>query len=190
MKTIPFLFILTLFLFHHIPVSAQKTAYYTNVEEDLQVARELYRQGKYNAAYRQFEKVQIQVDPKSEQYSEALFYKAVSAVNAGHTTGHRFLERFISDYPESPYINPALFNLGNYQFERKQYAVVLRTYGEVDRTLLNQDDRIKLQYQNAYANLMQENTEQALAEFQEIMEHGSFLQPACHILLGTYHVPE
>jgi TolA-binding protein len=174
MKTIPFLFVITLFLFHHIPVSAQKTAYYTNVEEDLQVARELYRQGKYNAAYRQFEKVQIQVDPKSEQYSEALFYKAVSAVNAGHTTGHRFLERFISDYPESPYINPALFNLGNYQFERKQYAVVLRTYGEVDRTLLNQDDRITLQYQNAYSNLMQENTEQALAEFQEIMDMDHF----------------
>jgi TolA-binding protein len=118
MKTIPYLIILTLFLFCHNPVSAQKTAYFTNVEEELQVARELYRQGKYNAAYRQFEKVQQQVDPKSEQYSEAMFYKAVSAVNAGHSTGHRFLERFIAEYPESPYSNQAQFSLGNYQFDK------------------------------------------------------------------------
>jgi TolA-binding protein len=174
MKTIPYLFILTLFLLFHNPVSAQKTAYYTNVEEELQVARELYRQGKFNAAYRQFEKVQKQLDPKSEQYSEALFFKAVSAVNAGHTTGHRFLEKFITDFPESPFINQAQFSLGNYQFDRKQYALVLRTFGEVDRSLLNQEDRIKLQYQTGYANLMQENTEQALTEFQQIMNMDHF----------------
>lgn len=181
MKTIPYYLFLSLLLFCILPASAQKTAFFTNVEEELQMARELYRQGKFNAAYRQYEKVQKQVDPKSEVFSEALYFKAVSAMNAGHSTGHLFLERFITDYPESPYINQAKFSLGDYQFDRKQYALVLRTYNDVDRALLNSDDQVKMQYQSGYSHLMQENTEEALKEFQGIMDKNNmYSRPATY----------
>ena len=168
MKTIPFLLILFLNFIVVYTGFAQKTAYYLTIEEELQLARELYRHEKYNAAYRQFEKVQKQVEAKSEIYSEALFFKASSALKAGHSSGNRFLEKFIDDYPESPYINRALFDLSEYQFEKKQYAAVLRSYKKVDQNTLNKDELIKLRYHAGYSYLMQDSTEHALNEFEQI----------------------
>jgi tetratricopeptide (TPR) repeat protein len=91
------------------------------------------------------------------------------------------LEKFISDYPESPYINNALVNLADYQFDRKQYAAVIRTYGEVDRSVLGNNELVKLKYQNGYSHLMRENTEEALAEFMEIKDQNNlFSRPATY----------
>ncbi|MCA1758644.1 MAG: hypothetical protein LC658_02650, partial [Bacteroidales bacterium] len=94
MRKIKVLFIFAFSFYLSLSLNAQKTAYYGDVSEDVQMARDLYQQGKYNAAYRQFEKVQKQVDPKSELFSEALYFRAVSAMKAGHNSGSRMLEGF------------------------------------------------------------------------------------------------
>ncbi|SHF30185.1 Tetratricopeptide repeat-containing protein [Mariniphaga anaerophila] len=182
MKEIRNLFIFAICLFLSYSASSQQTEFYGNVSEDVQMARELYQQGKYNAAYRQFEKVQKQVDNDSELYSEALYFKAVSATKAGHNAGYKMLEKYIEDYPESPYINNAYVNLGDYQFERKRYGAVLRTYSSVDRSLLSNDELVKLKYQSGYSNLMEGNTDNALLEFTEIKDGTSFYSRP-----GTYY---
>jgi len=183
------LFVFSLFIFNS--AYSQQTAFFGDVAEELQMARELYHQGKYNAAFRQFEKVQNHVDPKSELYSEALYFRAVSATKAGHTSGYRMLERFIDDYPDSPYLNNALVNLGDYQFERKYYAAVLRTYAEVDRSSLKEDELIKLKYQNGYSSLMTEDTEQALVEFTEIKDRNNFYsRPATYYWAHIMYLQE
>lgn len=179
MKKIGILFIFSLFICFSL--NAQQTTYFDDIGEEVQLGRELYRQGKYNAAYRQFEKIQKQVEPKSELFSEAMYFKAVSALKAGHTTGNKLLERFIDDYPDSPYMNSALFNLADYQFGKKHYAAVIRTYEEVDRNTLGEDEQVKLKYQNGYSNLMMDNTEQALAEFYDIKDRNNiYSRPATY----------
>jgi TolA-binding protein len=181
MKTITYYLILSVFFLLTIPSFAQETAFFLNIEEELQIARELYRQEKYNAAYRQYEKVQKQVDPKSELYSEALYFKAVSALKAGHNTGNKFLEKFIDDYPDSPYINIAQFDLAGYHFDKKHYAAVLRTYNEIDKSSLNKDELIKLKYESGYSHLMQEEVEQAKTLFEDIKdENNLYSRPATY----------
>ena len=145
------------------------------------MARELYRQEKYNSAYQEFDKITRQVDPKSEIYSEAQFYKSVSALKSGLTAGYKMVDRFIENFPESPYLNRAWFNLGNYQFERKQYAAVLRSYAEVDQAELDEFERVQFKYQNGYSHLMMDNEEQALAEFEEIKDANNiYSRPASY----------
>ncbi len=191
MKTIRTIFFLTLLFTASGSLYAQKTTFFEDVGRDVQIAHELYRQSKYNAAFRQFEKVQKQVDAKSELYSEALYFKAVSSMKAGHTSGYRLLERFIDDYPDSPYMNNALVNLGDYQFERKQYAAVIKTYDEVDRLSLSENERIKLQYQNGYANLMMDNTDLALKEFFEIKNSNNlYSRPATYYWAHIMYLQE
>ncbi len=181
MKTILFFLILSVSFIISPEAFAQKTAIYQSVEEDLQLARELFRQEKYNAAYRQFEKVQKQVEPKSELYSEALYFKAASALKAGHNSGNRFLEKFIEDYPDSPYINRAMFDLAGYHFDKKHYAAVIRTYKDIDRTSLSKNELIQLRYETGYSHLMQDDTEEALREFQEIKdENNLYSRPATY----------
>ena len=191
MRKIKVLFIFAFSLCLSISLNAQKTAYYGDVSEDVQMARDLYQQGKYNAAYRQFEKVQKKVDPKSELYSEAFYFRAVSAMKAGHNSGSRMLEGFIDEYPESPYMNIALVNLGDNQFERKHYAAVLRTYSEVDRASLSETELVKLKYQNGYSNLMTENTDQALLEFIEIKDRNNlYSRPATYYWAHIMYLQE
>jgi TolA-binding protein len=160
---------------------AQKSDYYNTIEQDVTLGRELFGKGKYNAAYGQFDKVEKNADPKSEIYSEAKFYKAVSALKAGNSAGYKLLGSFIENYPESPYIERAWLNLGDYQFEHKHYNAVLQSYSKVDRNSLNPDDRVEYQYRNGYSHLMMENNDQALKEFTEIKDANNlYSRPATY----------
>jgi TolA-binding protein len=181
MRTIRILFTFLLFAIYSVSVFAQQTAFYTDIENDIVLARELFRQEKYNSAYRQFEKIQKAVEPKSEMYSEAVYFKAISALKAGLQPGYRMVDKFIEEHPESPYLNRAYLNLGNYYFDKEHYGAVLRSYEEVDETGLSVEERIQVKYQNGYAHLMMENEDQALAEFNEVKDANSiYSRPASY----------
>jgi TolA-binding protein len=174
MKTIHILILLPLLLFTHFQALAQQTTYFTDIQKDIELGKELFEQEKYNAVFHQFEKIQKQVEEKSELYSEAEFYKSVSALRAGHTAGGKMVDRFIEDHPESPYINRAWLNLGDYQFEKRQYTVALRSFSNVDKTDISQEEQVKLHYQTGYSHLMTDNLEQAASEFYQIKDNNSF----------------
>jgi TolA-binding protein len=109
-------------------VNAQETEYFNNVQQEIDIAKELFSKGKYISTFSEFEKIQDRVDKQSELYSEAEYFKSVSALKAGYTAGSKMLTSFTKNYRESPYINNAWFNLGDYQFEKKQYAVAIKTF--------------------------------------------------------------
>jgi TolA-binding protein len=181
MRTIRILSLVSVFIFCSVSVFSQETAYYKDVGEQIELARHLFRQEKYNSAYHQFEKIQKNVEPKSELYSEAVFFKAVSALKAGLKSGYRMVDKFIEDYPESPYLNRAYLNLGDYYFDKKAYLAVLRNYEEIDRSELSEEERIKLKYQNGYSHLMMDNEDQALTEFDDIKDANSiYSRPASY----------
>ncbi|MCK3685245.1 tetratricopeptide repeat protein [Maribellus sp. YY47] len=168
MKTIPLILSFALILIFQPLTYAQQTAYYTQLEQDVAVAKQLYQQNKFVSAFREFEKIQKKVEEKSEFYSEAEFFKAASALHAGYRSGDKMMDNFIATYPESPYINTAWFEIGKVQFEKRQYAKVIRSFQNVDRAELSENDRIELQYQNGYSNLVEENNNAALAEFEAV----------------------
>jgi TolA-binding protein len=174
MKTIRILLLISILIASYFQSVAQKTAYFDDVQKEIMLGKELFELGKYNAVYGQFEKVQKKVDEKSELYSEAEYYKSVSALKAGHTSGNDLVENFIRKYPESPYINRAWLNIGDYQFERRQFAVALRSFNNIDKTDLSRDEQIKLHYQLGYSYMMTDNPEQAASEFYQIKDANHF----------------
>lgn len=181
MKTFKYILILLVLFLNQLSIKAQKTAYFDNIQKDIKMARSLFDQGKFNASFHEFEKIQSNVDAKSEIYSEAEYFKSVSALKAGHSPGSKMLSTYIHDFPESPYKNEAWFNLGDYQFNRKQYKLVVRSFANVDRTDLSESQRIQLQYQNGYAHLMNENLEKAASEFYPIMNTNNiYSKPATY----------
>ncbi len=174
MKTIRFLFLISILIAFQNQSFAQETAYFDDVQKDVVLGKQLFDLGKYDAVYGQFEKVQQQVEEKSELYSEAEYYKSVAALKAGHSSGNELVENFIASYPESPYINRAWFNLGDYQFEKRQYPVALRSFSNIDKTDLSKDEQIKLHYQTGYSYMMTENLDQAASEFYQIKDANNF----------------
>ncbi len=180
MRTIK-IFLIVAVLFIQIFANGQETAYYGNLQHKIDIAKELFEKEKYISTFREFEKIQKQVDNDSELFSEAEYFKSVSALKAGYSAGDKMLASFTENYPESPYINRAWFNLGDHQFNRKQYNVAIRTFSKVKRFDLSTSDRIQLQYQNGYANLMMENLEPAKREFYEIKDANNlYSKPATY----------
>lgn len=114
-------------------IQAQETRYYNEIQKDIALGKELFKTAKYNAAYRQFEKVKEAADPRSETAAEAYYYMALSALRSEHVTGDKMLNNFTKAYADSPYSNYARFYLGDFQFDKKRYQLALRTLGEVDR---------------------------------------------------------
>ncbi|QIA08020.1 tetratricopeptide repeat protein [Draconibacterium halophilum] len=172
-------------------VTAQETAYFDDVRKDIDIAKELYNKGKYISTYRQFEKIQQRVEPKSELYSEAEYYKAVSALHAGYRSGDKLIRTFVETYPESPYMNSAQFNLGKNQFEKRQYSLAVRTFAKVDRSDLSENERIELQYQNGFANLEQGNNNVAYQEFMAIRNTNNlYSKPATYYCAHIQYLNE
>ncbi|GAB1450391.1 hypothetical protein MASR2M47_04470 [Draconibacterium sp.] len=181
MKTLRILYFVPILLFSHLLLNAQETEYYNNVQQQIDIAKELFSKGKYISTFSEFEKIQDRVDKQSELYSEAEYFKSVSALKAGYTAGSKMLTSFTKNYAESPYINNAWFNLGDYQFEKKQYAVAIKTFSNVNRADLSESDRIKISYQNGYANLIEDNLDIAEKEFYAVKDANNlFSKPATY----------
>jgi TolA-binding protein len=164
-----------------LQLKSQETAYYGNIQKEIDVAKELYSKGKYISTYHEFYKIQKRVDKQSEIYSEAEYFKSVSALKAGYAAGSKMLTGFTKEYPESPYINNAWFNLGDFQFEKKQYAVAIKTFGNVKRKDLDENEKVKIAYQNGYANLVTDNLAVAEKEFFSIKDANNlYSKPATY----------
>ncbi|WP_167608336.1 tetratricopeptide repeat protein [Maribellus sediminis] len=181
MKTKRFSILVAIITLFHIQINAQETAYYDNIQKKMDVAKELYQHKKYISAFREFEKIRKDVEKKSEIYSEAEYFRAASALNAGYRSGDKLLESFIETYPESQYINDAWFNIGKNQFDKQQYLRVLRSFANVDPAGLSDDDQVELQYKRGYANLMQDFVDAALSDFEAIRNSNNlYSKPATY----------
>jgi TolA-binding protein len=156
-------------------VNAQATQYYTDIQNNLSLARELFRNAKYNAAYREFEKIKDKADEKSEIASEAYYYMSLSALRSGHVTGEKMLANFLKDYADSPFANYATFYLGEYQYDKKRWQLVTKTLAGVDRDGLSESDRIKCGYMAGYSYMMTEENDLALNEFIMIKDKNHIL---------------
>lgn len=191
MRTLRIFLLIPVFLCVQLLVKGQETAYYGNIQHQIDVAKELFGKEKYISTFREFEKIQKQVDKESELFSEAEYFKSVSALKAGYSAGSKMLTAFTENYPESPYINRAWFNLGDFQFNKKQYSVAVRTFSNVDRSDLSETDRVKLQYENGYANLVEENLEVAKREFYDIKDANNlYSKPATYYWAHIMYLEE
>jgi len=191
MRTLRFLYFVPIFLLSQLQVHGQETAYYGNIQQEIDLAKELFAKGKYISTFHEFYKIQKHVEKQSELYSEAEYYKSVSALKAGYAAGSKMLTGFTKDYPESPYINSAWFNLGDFQFEKKQYAVAIKTFSNVNRADLSENEQIKIAYQNGYANMMEENLELAATEFFTVKDANSiYSKPATYYWAHIMYLSE
>ena len=191
MKTFRIFIFLSVFLLLQTSLKSQETAYYGNVQQKIDEAKELFEKGKYISSFREFEKIQKKLDDKSELYSEAEYFKSVAALKAGYSAGSKMLTSFTENYSESPFINQAWYNLGDYQFERRQYTIAVRTFQNIDRKDLGKDELIKLKYMNGYSNLMADNLDVASREFYDIKDANNlYSKPATYYWAHIMYLQE
>jgi TolA-binding protein len=193
MMSYRFIFILIWVVFMPTQQKAQQTVYYQSPSSNLQKAKELYSARNYISAIQQFDLVAVMVDENSTIRAEALFYKALCGLKLDNGNAEGEIVAFMDQFPESFFRNKALFELANYQFERKKYPAVLKTLDGFDKTKLDDEEKTHFLYMRGYSNFELGKMDIAIKDFTEIKDGTSlFAAPAqyyyghIHYLKGNY----
>ena len=187
MKTIRLVFFLSLLTMLPGLLNAQKTVYYQSINQEIQKAKELYLAHNYISAIDQFSSIADQADKNSDIRAEAMFYKAMCALKLDNGNAEEEIADFMKQFPESSFLNRALFEQAVYQFDKKKYPAVLKSLESIDKSGLSGDDLAHFYYMRGYSNFEKEKFDAALTDFAEIKDGNSLYAAPSQYYFGHIH---
>ena len=126
----------------------------------------LFEEGNWGSAIHLFEEVESIDKGLLKDASE--YYIAAARLELGNPNGEDELKKFISDQPESPLMNAALFRLANLNFTRKKYKEALQLYKKLDVSALNSEENEKYLYFSGVSLVETGENAKAKANFEQI----------------------
>ena len=187
MKTNRSLLIMLLLAFGPVLLHAQQTVYYQSISNDIQKAKELYLSRNYISALNEFEHIASVSGENSDVRAEAMFYKAMCGLKLDNANAEEQVAEFMRRFPESSYRNRALFEQAIYQFEKKKYSAVLKTFSDLNRLQLTKDELARYYYMRGYSYFEQEKMDAAATDFAEIKEGKSLYAAPAQYYFGHIH---
>ena len=173
MKTNRFVFILLLLALTPVMLMAQQTVYYQSISQNIQKAKELYIARNYISALNQFEQIAAKSGDNSDVRAEAMFYKALCGLKLDNGNAEEQIADFMKQFPESSFRNRALFEQAVYQFDKKKYSAVLKTFDGLNKSELTKDEITYFYYLRGYSNFVLEKLDIATTDFAAIKEGNS-----------------
>ncbi len=187
MKTTRYVFILLLLAFMPALLQAQHTVYYHSISPNIQKAKELYLARNYVSALNQFDQIASTSGENSGVRSEAMFYKALCGLKLDNGNAEEQMADFMNQFPESTFRNRALFEQAVYQFDKKKYSAVLKTFDGLRKAELTKDELTYFYYLRAYSNLELGKMDLAVTDFAEIKEGNSIYAAPAQYYTGHIH---
>ncbi len=152
-------------------ITAQQTFYNTESDKQYREAAELYQNGKYSAAQLIFDQYSLaHAGENSDQLSDCQFYSSMCAVKLFNNDAESRVVKFLSDNPENPHRNEAMFNLAGYFYQKKSYNNALIYYEMVDNTRLGKDDLAEFRFKSGYCYFLKEDYDKARLAFSQIKD--------------------
>jgi len=168
-------------------LKAQQTVYYQSISQDIQKAKELYQARNYISAINQFDQIAQQAGGNSEIRAEAMYYKALCGLKLDNGNAEAQINEFMNQFPESSFRNKALFELAVWQFDKKKYALALKTLEGFDKTKLNGDEIPHFLYLRGYSNFELGKMDVAESDFKELKGGNSLYAAPAQYYYGHIH---
>src|SRR5690606_12117028 len=96
---------------------------------------------------------------------------ALCAMNLFNRDADFLLREFVRKHPESPLVKKAYFQLGNYNYRKKQYDKTIEWFNKVDEFELTQNETYEFFYKKGYSYFQIEKYEessQALFKIKDV----------------------
>lgn len=182
MKIFRFLWIVLvafLLFVNNFPIMAQKSLGNCSDFRIWEVAKENFEHKNYGAARNEFQDFVARESTNfSDKETQAKFYMAMCSMKLNCPKAEQEMESFVKNYPESPHIQSAYFQLGACKYRNKKYKEALLWFNQVDSYFLNDEEFDEYRFKQAYSFLMQKDYETAYSKFYEIIDKK-----------GNYYVP-
>lgn len=142
----------------------------TSREHLYQRALELFEHEKYPAASRLFERYIASGNPDGLNGPEALYYRALCALQLQNNDAEYQVVTFLNRHPETGKANDLRFRMGQFYFDRKAYRQAAQWYSQTNRLDLPKDQYAECCFRLGYAYFAQQDYEKARTPFFEIKD--------------------
>ncbi|MES2628949.1 MAG: tetratricopeptide repeat protein [Bacteroidota bacterium] len=165
-------------------VSAQRTAVHHDKPVNYKAATDLFDKEKFSAAQKKFDEIiQSTQDPNDEWRVNAEYYKALCALKLFNKDAVFLLAEFVKRHPESKWIEPAYFQLGNYYYRKKEYEQVVEYFSKVSDFRLSDDEKTEYKFKLGYSQMKLGDSQKAINNLNDIAGKASeYYAPANYYL--------
>ena len=153
------------------PVSSQVPFTSKEIGSEYNRAMELFNKEKYPAAIRLFDSF-IKDGDKSNviMVADAEYYRSISALKLFNPDAEYRMMMFIYTHPESPRLNNARLELGNYFYQTKNFRKAAIYYETVNRQELYSEKLAEYFFRFGYSLYIKGDQSKALLMFSEIKD--------------------
>jgi TolA-binding protein len=166
-----FILIFCFLLLFLLPVSSQVQFTAKEIGSEFYRGMELFNKEKYPAAIRLFDSF-VRNDDNSNflLVADAEYYSSVAALRLFNPDAEYRMMMFIYTHPESPRINDARLELGNYFYQNKNFRKAADYYETVNRQELKSDKLTEYFFRFGYSLYIKGDQSKALLMFSEIKD--------------------
>ncbi len=165
---IKFLF-LSSFIVLTLNIYAQKSYIDVN-NKTLEQAIDLFEKEKYNIALQLLEQLENNKEISRTEKITAAYFSFLCSKELFHNNTQLKGKNFIFLYPESPYVNNVLYNLGNIEYLNKNYKNAISWFTRVNKNNLSEDEQEEYYFKTGYSYLMIDSLDKARKFFYEIKD--------------------
>ncbi|NEN22875.1 tetratricopeptide repeat protein [Cryomorpha ignava] len=158
---------------------AQQTEAKRNPDIGYLEAMELMSHNQFEAARKGFtDYLKYNTDDNSELHVNASYYQAFVTMELFHKDAEFLMEDFVLKHPESNWKNPAILNLGNYNFNRRDYDDALYWLNRLDERDLSSIQKEEVVFKKGFSAFQLEKFDEAKAEFYKLKDkQGAYYGP-------------
>ncbi|PCJ80489.1 MAG: hypothetical protein COA49_08440 [Bacteroidetes bacterium] len=152
------------------------------VERVWSKAEDAFNKEQFALAMKNYDEfMELEADPKSERYVSAAFHEAICALNLYHRDAEYRIDAFITAYPESPYVQKALWEIADHHYKRRHYKKAAEAFNRVDIRQLSVDKQRELRFKRGHSLFEREKFEEARYDLFEVMKSdGAYWAPATY----------
>ena len=166
-----FILIFCFLLLFLLPVSSQVQFTAKEIGSEFYRGMELFNKEKYPAAIRLFDSFVRNYDNSNFfLVADAEYYSSVAALKLFNPDAEYRMMMFIYTHPESPRINDARLELGNYFYQNKNFRKAADYYETVNRQELKSDKLTEYFFRFGYSLYIKGDQSKALLMFSEIKD--------------------
>ena len=167
-------FIFLFAVFFSTSIVAQQTQVYVAPDAAYRNAYDLFQKQKYAEAQDAFDKIVFNAKDKNELLViDAEYYAALSAVELFHKDAEIRLKQFLTAHPESPKCRKVKFQLGRYNYRKKNYEDAIEWFRQVEIYDLQKEELAEYYFKRGYSHYELGHVDSAKTDFYEIKDNAN-----------------
>jgi TolA-binding protein len=149
-------------------LNAQKTAIYTNSQQQYDKAFMLYRNELYAAAQLEFEELKKNDDSDDALKITSEYYASLCSIKLGEKNGDNRMKDFVENNPTSVHKNQAIIDISDYYYNKGQYSEAKKWLNKVDPYDLDNNSRDEFLFKKAYVSYYSKDYDSAKVGFTKV----------------------